>query len=355
MENRRARVSPSFLKRRLAPASLRGYRGLMKATLLPFMAALSLAGSLIATDKIGEVQQVAPNVYFHQGDLSKGHCNQGWIVFKDFVLVIDGNFPSGVEEVLPKIKATSKKPIKYVVDTHHHGDHAYGNQAWAEAGATPIASEGALAEMKKYETGYYGRHPLGRWEWAAKSRADVRNSKLLPPQITFKDKMVFDDGTMRAELLYLGNAHTHGDVFVWLPKQRILFSGDACVNGPYNYMGDGNSIDWLKTLDAAKALKPKIMCPGHGGMADANLINDQKTFFTTLHRLVKPFTKKKGGQKMLAAQTELLRTQVVKNKQIARYVGDKFPDQLQKIFGDYTGQTLGRLDVRKKAAEEEEK
>mgnify|MGYP003313365844 FL=1 len=192
MENRRARGSHSFFKRRLAPASLRGYRGLMKATLLPFMAALSLSGSLQAADKIGEIQQVAPNVYFHQGDLSKGHCNQGWIVFKDFVLVIDGNFPSGVEEVLPKIKAVSKKPIKYVVDTHHHGDHAYGNQAWAEAGATPIASEGALAEMKKYETGYYGRHPLGRWEWAAKSRADVRNSKLLPPQITFKDKMVFD-------------------------------------------------------------------------------------------------------------------------------------------------------------------
>jgi len=64
MENRRARVSPSFLKRRLAPASLRGYRGLMKATLLPFMAALSLAGSLIATDKIGEVQQLLPTCIF---------------------------------------------------------------------------------------------------------------------------------------------------------------------------------------------------------------------------------------------------------------------------------------------------
>ena len=159
----------------------------------------------------------------------------------------------------------------------------------------------------------------------------------------------------RPHLLHLGNAHTHGDVFVWLPKQRILFSGDACVNGPYNYMGDGNSIDWLKTLDAAKALKPKIMCPGHGGMATASLIDDQKTYFTTLHHLVKPFTSKKGGQQMLSTQTELLRKQVMKNQQIARYVGDKFHDQLQKIFGDYTGQTLGRLDVQKKAAEEEEK
>jgi hypothetical protein len=97
------------------------------------------------------------------------------------------------------------------------------------------------------------------------------------------------------------------------------------------------------------------MCPGHGGIATASLIDDQKTYFTTLHRLVKPFTTKKARQQTLTAQTELLRKQVVKNKQIARYVGDKFPDQLQKIFGDYTGQTLGRLDVQKKAAEEEKK
>ncbi len=323
----------------------------MKAASFLITTFLSLAA--FAADKVGEVQKVAPSVFFHQGDISKGHCNQGWIVFKEFVLVVDGNFPSGVQVVLPKIKAATDKPIRYVVDTHHHGDHAYGNQAWAEAGATPIASDGALAEMKKYETGFYGRHPLGRWEWAARSRADVRNSKLLPPQITFKDKMVFDDGSMRAELLFLGNAHTHGDVFVWLPKQRILFSGDACVNGPYNYMGDGNSIDWLKTLDAAKALKPKTLCPGHGAMAGAGLIDDQKAYFTTLHGLVKPFTTMPDGQKVLAAETGSLRAQVVKNKQIARYVGDKFSAQLQKIYGDYTGQSLGRLDVKKEASKEE--
>ena len=82
----------------------------MKATLLTLSAGLSLA--LLADDKIGVVQKVAPNVYFHQGDLDKGHCNQGWIVFKDYVLVVDGNFPSGVEVVLPKIKAITKKPIR---------------------------------------------------------------------------------------------------------------------------------------------------------------------------------------------------------------------------------------------------
>ena len=321
----------------------------MRSTFICAVTVLSLGLSLFAEDKIGVVQTVAPNVYFHQGDLTKGHCNQGWIIFRDFVLVIDGNFPSGVAEVLPKIKATTKKPIKYVVDTHHHGDHAYGNQAWAEAGATAIASAEALQEMRKYETGFFGGHPLGRWEWAAKSREDVRNSKLLPPQITFKDKMVFDDGQMRAELLYLGNAHTHGDVFIWLPKKGVLFRGDACVNGPYNYMGDGNSLDWPKTLDKAGALKPKIICPGHGAMAEGNLIDAQKSYFITLQNQVRQLVRKKASLEQLSRQTETIRARVLKNDNISRYVGNKFADQLKKVYGDLTGQTLGRLDVVKES------
>ena len=161
--------------------------------------------------------------------------------------------------------------------------------------------------------------------------------------------MVFDDGQMRAELLYLGNAHTHGDVFVWLPKERILFSGDACVNGPYNYMGDGNSLDWPKTLDAAKALKPKTICPGHGAMADGSLIDDQKAYFITLQNQVRPLVKKKPSLEQLSGQAEAIRAKVLKNKKISRYVGNKFADQLKKIYGDFTGQTLGRLDVVKES------
>src|SRR5437016_3961083 len=105
---------------------------------------LALALGLFApfTDALAEVNQVtniAPDVYFHEGDLKgHGHCNNGWIVFADYVLVIDGNFPSGAQEIIPKIKATTPKPIRFVFDTHHHGDHSYGNQVWMQAGATPV-------------------------------------------------------------------------------------------------------------------------------------------------------------------------------------------------------------------------
>src|SRR3954453_7304236 len=103
--------------------------------------------------EVNRVETVAPDVYFHEGDLAgKGHCNNGWIVFEDYVLVGDANFPSGPQEILPKIKGVTKKPIRFAFDTHHHGDHAYGNQFWVDQGAVPVANTGVLEEMKKYET-----------------------------------------------------------------------------------------------------------------------------------------------------------------------------------------------------------
>src|SRR4051812_31534439 len=188
---------------------------------------------------VNQAVSLTSDVYFHQGDIDKGLCNNGWIVFKDYVLVIDANFPAGAEVILPKIRAITSKPIRFAFDTHHHADHAYGNQIWVDNGATPVAHTGVIEEMKRYETGYYDSKP-GRWEDTAKSRPDVAASRLNPPSVLFPRELYFDDGEHRVELLHLGIAHTHGDAVAWLPKERILFTGDACVNGPYNFVGDGN-------------------------------------------------------------------------------------------------------------------
>ena len=102
--------------------------------------------------------------------------------------------------------------------------------------------------MKRYETGYYGGKP-GRWKTRAKSRP-----MLPPPSLSsirsVPRELYFDDGEHRVELHHLGVAHTHGDAFAWLPKEKILFTGDACVNGAYNFVGDGEVEKWVETLDA---------------------------------------------------------------------------------------------------------
>src|SRR5205823_10450640 len=127
--------------------------------LLLFWAALFLTGAGVRAE-VNQATNIAPDVYFHEGDIAgHGHCNNGWIVFEDYVLVIDGNFPSGAQEIIPKIKAVTDKPIRFAFDTHHHGDHAYGNQIWFDNGATPVAHVGVLEEMKKYETGYFDGKP----------------------------------------------------------------------------------------------------------------------------------------------------------------------------------------------------
>src|SRR5882762_8185576 len=159
--------------------------------LLLVLAAL-LSPASLSTAEVNGVEKLAPDVYFHEGDLKgHGHCNNGWIVFDDFVLVIDGNFPSGAKEIIPKIKAVTDKPIRFAFNTHHHGDHAYGNLVWVENGAVPVAHEGVIQEMMKYETGLVGDKP-GRWEDVAKGRKDVADSKLKPLSLLFRKEMFFD-------------------------------------------------------------------------------------------------------------------------------------------------------------------
>ena len=244
-----------------------------------------------AATQINTVKELAPGVYFHEGDLKgRGHCNNGWVVFRDYVLVLDANFPSGAREIIPKIRAQTDKPIRFAFDTHHHGDHAYGNQVWIDNGAVPVAHENVVAEMRKYETGFFGGAP-GRWEDEVKSREDMRSTKLALPSLLYKDLMIFDDGTRRVELRYFGVGHTHGDGFAWLPKERILFTGDAAVNGPFNYMGDGDSGAWIETLGRVQALGASIVAPGHGPSGDGKIVEAQRAYFVALRAEIE---KRKG-------------------------------------------------------------
>src|SRR5437660_4075274 len=77
------------------------------------------------------VKQIAPGVWFREGELETlGHCNNIIIEMKDYLIVVDANFPSGARLAMEAAKKVSNKPVKYVFDTHHHGDHAYGNSVW---------------------------------------------------------------------------------------------------------------------------------------------------------------------------------------------------------------------------------
>ncbi|MGH9720445.1 MAG: MBL fold metallo-hydrolase [Bryobacteraceae bacterium] len=259
-----------------------------------FVAMLGLAFFAIRSEaKLEELTPVVPGVWFREGDLGRyGHCNNIIIEMKDYLIVVDANFPSGARATIADAKKVSPKPIKYVFDTHHHGDHAYGNAVWSEAGATTLAYKGVAEEMKRYEP--------ARWQDTAKTRKDVAELKrdtAEPPKQTFdKSPFVLDDGNRKVEFRFFGWAHTRGDGFVYLPKEQILCTGDAVVNGAFNYTADGNIRNWPKVIQQAQKLKFKQVLPGHGLPGGPEVLAGQARFLTELHRVVSEAVKK--GQKL---------------------------------------------------------
>jgi glyoxylase-like metal-dependent hydrolase (beta-lactamase superfamily II) len=295
--------------------------------------------------------ELAPGVFFYEGDPFATGSNRGWVIFSEYVLVIDSSFPAGAEETVRAIRATTNRPIRFAFDTHHHGDHVYGNQVFTAQGATVIAHVNALQEMRRLETGVFGG-PSGRWEEEASARDDLKGRKLAPPSLLFPTELVFDDGVQRVELVHFGVGHTRGDAFAWIPKHRILFTGDACVNGAWNFVGDGHVGRWIRTLDEPRALAPKTVCPGHGALGTADLLDDQQLFF---RRLVEEVEQRATRGDAVGGAIEDIRRAIQSESRIARYASggryDPLREQVGKVYEELTGKKLaGIVDVERGGA-----
>src|ERR1700733_14387820 len=183
----------------------------MRAALVLVIALLVGAGPARGQGEPAKV--IAPGVWFLLGDSHKGYSNTVVIEMKDYLIVVDANYPGRVKELLVEIPKLSPKPVKYVFDTHAHGDHAYGNSLWTKAGATTLGYVGVREEMARYEP--------QRWRTYAMKREDLRASgehAPEPPKMVFRgSKMVLREGDREVDFLYLGWAHTRGDGWVWLP------------------------------------------------------------------------------------------------------------------------------------------
>lgn len=250
-----------------------------------FAALISVAAFVAAGDaQPGTVKQIVPGVWFREGDLKNlGHCNNIIIEMKDYLIVVDANFPSGAKLAMEAAKKVSAKPVKYVFDTHHHGDHAYGNPLWTQAGATTLAYKGVTEEMNRYEP--------KRWLETSKERKDVGDLHLPDaerPKKTFdKSPFILKDETREVQFHFFGWAHTRGDGFVYLPKEKIICTGDAVANGPYNYTADANIANWPKVIVAAQKLDVAQVLPGHGGPGGKAVLAGEAQFMTELYKAVK--------------------------------------------------------------------
>jgi glyoxylase-like metal-dependent hydrolase (beta-lactamase superfamily II) len=257
--------------------------------LVPFLLA-ALAGPEVPEElarmQFNDVKEIAPGVFFRYSSISAtdpkvpfGGCNNTWVVFKDYVVVIDANFPKEAGDVIAAVKKTTDKPIRYVLDTHHHGDHAYGNAVWSKEGAKLVGNTNCARLLQV--------NGPRQWAEAAKDRKDIAESSLKAIDIPFDDKYVLEDDSQRVEFLYFGHAHTPGDAVAYLPKHRILCTGDACVNGAFNFMGHSNSASWIRVLEKLQGLDVRLICPGHGKVMSKELLVKQKRYFEDMRAQIK--------------------------------------------------------------------
>jgi glyoxylase-like metal-dependent hydrolase (beta-lactamase superfamily II) len=224
------------------------------------------------------VRELAPGVYLWPGDRDRRQpANCTWVVFKDYVVVLDANFPWGAREILSKIKSTTDKPIRYVFNTHHHADHSYGNSIFVDQGATVITSRATDEELRTQ-----GAAGWTNWHDAAHS---LEGARLEPASLTFSDQMALDDGTQRVELIRLGPAHSNGDAVAYLPKHKILVTGDLCVTWAFgNNVADpsANYDNWIRALDKMAGWNVTTVVPGHGPVASATALQVQREYLADM-------------------------------------------------------------------------
>jgi glyoxylase-like metal-dependent hydrolase (beta-lactamase superfamily II) len=203
------------------------------------------------------------------GQANQGNTsNAGFIVTDDGVVVFDAlGTPSLGWALLQKIRQTTAAAIRYNVVSHYHADHIYGLQAFKDhSGAIIIAQDRAREYRENEETADeragqrldQRRQALAPWV-----NADTR---VVPPDITFNDRLALALGGRRFQLIYAGPAHSASDLMMMVEPDGVLFAGDIVQNGriPFMNSDDVDTRQWLRALATVAQLDPRFIIPGHG-------------------------------------------------------------------------------------------
>lgn len=223
------------------------------------------------------VVKIAENVYGFEDFHPAGMVTVSmFVVGRDGVLLVDGQAnPAKTQGLLDAITATAKKPLKWYVVGSDHGDHTGGNVV-LPSGLTWVVHPNSLAQMTRDAASAKAANEKARSaaEASGKPAPDPR-VVLVPPGAMSGDKQVIDLGNMEAHVLFLGRAHTGGDLMVHLPQQKILFMSEAYLNRVFPAMRSAYPSEWVKMLDRALAMDVDIYVPGHGFVEEAKASREE--------------------------------------------------------------------------------
>ena len=281
------------------------------------------------------------------------------------VLVVDSHVsPGGAWALREELKTVTAKPIRYVVNSHYHFDHAHGNQIYGpdvQIIGTEFAREMILdgkSQDSRARQFYVGGLPAqiealkkrlaSSTDAAETSRLEqqlkVQQNHLdgtsavvpTPPNVTLTERLTLHQGGREIRIMFMGRGHTAGDVIVYLPKERIIATGDLLVEGA-SYSGDAYIPEWIETLEKVKALEFDIILPGHGNaLKGKSKIDHFQQYLRALYAEAKRMHDA-GVPKEEAAKTIDLRSQAVNYPQI-KSVGLVPPHGVYRVYELLDGQ-----------------
>jgi glyoxylase-like metal-dependent hydrolase (beta-lactamase superfamily II) len=242
-------------------------------------AGLAFAGDYATTSVDMSLEKVSEHAYYVQGAAGTATENEGFIsnagviITPEGLIIVDAlGTPSLATKLLGEIRKISDLPIKFVIVTHYHADHIYGLQVFQEEGAKIIAPAGADLYLDSPN---------------AENRLEERRVSLFPwvdeqTQLVFPDEYIDSSKTLEiggVELIvsYLGDAHSEGDLSVYVVPDRVLYSGDIIFEGRVPFVGSANTKNWLETLNKLETDNLQYLIPGHGPAAS----NPQETIRLT--------------------------------------------------------------------------
>ncbi|GAA3726153.1 MBL fold metallo-hydrolase [Streptomyces tremellae] len=192
------------------------------------------------------------------------------------------------------LTAVTETPPRILINTHSHGDHTFGNAVFAPE-ATIVAHHLARDEMIENGEGL-------KTLW---SDVDWGVSPVVPPDLTFTDRMQLHVGGHDAHLLHVGPAHTTNDTVVWLPEQRVLFAGDVLWNGVTPFVMMGSVSGALRAVSRLRALEPLVVVPGHGAVGGPEILDATEAYLSWLLDLARTGLRDGTTPLELARRTDL--------------------------------------------------
>ncbi|HEV3333303.1 MAG TPA: MBL fold metallo-hydrolase [Bryobacteraceae bacterium] len=263
----------------------------------------------VTQGKTYKFERVAEGVYYATG--GGGSNNVVIVNDADVMLVDDGTTPAAARAFVEDVKLITSKPVRYVVNTHFHYDHTDGNSVFppdvdiigheyvrtaistfnvlnrepyttSQGTAVPARIETLRKQIVQEKDA--GKKATLETQLAAAQRTleDLKEIKPTPPNVTYSSRLIFHKGQREIQLLFLGRGHTGGDTVVFLPRERIVATGDL-MESRLAYMGDAYFDEWVTTLEALKKLDFSLVLPGHGApFPDKSLITAFQSYLTDL-------------------------------------------------------------------------